>query len=257
MTQNDNIVNYPENGHTLPASGTTAPLQNVALCNRLLEQAMNRPSHLPGIVAFYGFSGLGKSISAAYVANKTRAFYIECKSTWTRKALLRAILKEMNIDPANTNYEMVDQIGEELTLSGRPLIVDEMDYLVEKKAVNVIMDIYEASNAAILLIGEENLPTKLRKLEKFHNRVLTWELAQPANLTDTKHLAKLYCKEVAIADDLLQRIQEASRGTVRRICVNLHRVQQVALSELGQDSITNAEWGKRELYTGEAPARRV
>jgi len=250
MNQTTNVAN-------LPPSGTTAPLQNVALCTRLLEQAMNRPGHLPGIVAFSGYSGLGKSISAAYAANKHRAHYVECKSTWTRKFLLQAILKEMGVSPANTIPEMVDQICEELVLSSRPLIVDEMDYLVDKKAVNVIMDIFEGSNAAILLIGEETLPTKLRKWERFHNRVLTWELAQPANLDDTKHLANLYCKEVTIADDLLQRIQEASRGTVRRICVNLHRVQQVALSELGQDSITKAEWGKRELYTGEAPARRA
>jgi len=250
MNQTTNVVN-------LPPSGTTAPLQNVALCTRLLQQAMNRPTHLPGIVSFYGPSGWGKSISAAYASNKHSAYYIECKSTWTRKALLQAILKEMGIAPASTNYAMVEQISEELTLSGRPLIVDEMDHIVEKKAVEVIRDIYEGSNAAILLIGEENLPTKLRKWERFHNRILAWEQAQPADLTDTKHLANLYCKEVKIADDLLQIIQKASRGAVRRICVNLHRVQQVALSELGQDSITKAQWGKRELYTGEAPVRRV
>ncbi len=250
MNQTNTVVN-------LPVSGTTAPLRNVALCTRLLEQAMNRPAHLPGMVSFSGPSGWGKSISAAYAANKHRAYYIECKSTWTRKALLQAILKEMGIAPASTIYDMVDQISEELVLSSRPLIVDEMDHIVEKKAVEVIRDIYEGSNAAILLIGEENLPTKLRKWERFHNRILTWELAQPANLTDTKHLANLYCKEVKIADDLLQRIQQASRGAVRRICVNLHRVQQVALSELGADSINKAQWGKRELYTGEAPARRV
>lgn len=237
-------------------SGTTAPLKNVALCNRLLETAMNRPAHLPGLVTFYGPSGWGKSFAAAYVANKHRAYYVECKSTWTRKAILTAILREMGIVPQTAIYEMTDQISEQLATSGRPLIIDEMDHIVEKKAVEVIRDIYEGSNAAILLIGEENVDTKLRKWERFHNRMLAWQPAQPADIADTKHLAKLYCKNVVIAEDLLAHIQKQSGGVVRRICVNLNLVEQTALS-MGMDEIDRKNWGNKDLYSGSAPHRRI
>lgn len=251
MTINPNVVNF-EAG----ISATTAPLKNVVLCTRLLQNAINRPAHLPGMVVFYAPSGWGKSVSAAYAANKFRAIYVECKSTWTKRALLEAILKEMGLKPAGTAYQMVDQISEQLALSGLPLIIDEMDHIVEKKAVEVIRDIYEGSNAPILMIGEEEIDIKLRKWERFHNRILEWQPAQPADLNDTKQLAALYCKDVTISDDLLNKITHDSLGITRRICVNLNKVQQYALNQ-GQDTINQKEWGNQPLYTGEAPRRRV
>lgn len=253
MTINPNVVNL---GDRVEASVTTAPLKNVMLCTRLLEQAMNRPAHLPGMVTFFGPSGWGKSFAAAFAANKYRAYYVECKSTWTKKALLLSLLKEMGIQPAKTNYDMVEQISQQLALSGLPLIIDEMDHIVEKKAVEVVRDIYEGSNAPILLIGEENIDTKLLKWERFHNRMLAWQGAQPADLEDTRQLSKLYCPDITIADDLLQKIQHESMGVARRICVNLNQVQQAAYSA-GTDEIDSRLWGNRSLYTGNAPRRKV
>lgn len=252
MTTNQTVVNLDAS----MSSATTAPLKNVALCTRLLQSAINRPVHLPGMVVFYGPSGWGKSFSAAYAANKFRAIYVECKSTWTKRALLEAILKEIGIKPGKTAYEMVDQISEQLALSGLPLIIDEMDHIVEKKAVEVIRDIYEGSNAPILMIGEEEIDVKLRKWERFHNRILQWQPAQPADLQDTKQLANLYCNDVEIADDLLNKITQDSLGITRRICVNLNLVQQAAINK-GKDTISLSEWGNTPLYTGDAPRRRT
>ena len=235
---------------------TTAPLTNVSLCMTALTRAVDRPSHLPGMVCFYGPSGWGKSTAAAYAANKQRAYYIECKSTWTRKAVLAAILKDMGIAPANTIYEMADQVCEQLASSMLPLIIDELDHLVNKQAVEIVRDIYEGSGAAILLIGEERLPEKLKRWERFHGRILDWVPAQPADLDDCRHLARLYCRAVTIKDDLLTAIYKASRGSARRVCVNLERVQDEAESN-GLAAINLADWGQREFFTGEAPVRRV
>lgn len=237
------------------ATTTVAPIQNVALCNLLLQQAINRPPHLPGMVCFHGPSGWGKSTAAAYAANKHSAYYIECKSTWTKKAVLIAILKEMGIQPATTIPEMADQVAEQLAKSGRPLIVDELDHLVDKKVVEIIRDIYEGSNAPILLIGEENIDIKLLKWERFHNRILAWQGAQPSTPADTKQLAALYIKDVDIADDLLEHICNESRGVTRRICVNLNLVRQEALN-MGMDAISRKEW-TGELYTGNPAKRKV
>jgi len=244
MSQNQEFVN------------TVAPLANVSLCVKALERAMERPSHLPGMVCFYGPSGWGKSTAAAYTANRHRAHYVECKSTWSRKATLLAILHEMGIQAPRTIYEMTDAICEQLARSGRPLIIDEMDHLVDKAAVEIIRDLYEGSGAAILLIGEERLPKKLERWERFHGRILDFVPAQPADLADTAHLARLYCRHVAIEDDLMAEIHKAAGGSVRRICVNLERIQEEALAQ-GLDSIGRADWGKRSLFTGHAPARRV
>lgn len=249
MASNGNIVNFP-------GGSTVAPIANVGRCMAALNRAMDRKAHLPGMVTFYGPSGWGKSTAAGYVANRYRAYYVEAKSSWTRKALLLSICKEMGIAPAKTIYELTDQISEQLALSGRPLIVDEMDHIVDRNAVEVVRDIYEGSNGAILLIGEERLPAKLKVWERFHGRILEWVPAQPASLEDAGHLAGLYCTDVAVEDDLLGQIHDLAHGSVRRICVNIDLVREEALKN-GWRYVDLDTWGNRELYTGEAPARRV
>ncbi len=236
---------------------TVAPLVNVSLCSGALDRVMERAAHLPGMVVFYGPSGYGKSTAAAYTANRTRAYYVECRSTWTRRATLAAILHEMGIAAPGGGriYEMTDAICEQLAKSGRPLIVDEMDHLVEKSAVELIRDLYEGSGAAILLIGEEMLPRKLERWERFHGRILEFVPAQPANMDDARHLARLYCGGLVIEDDLLSKIHSLARGSARRICVNLERVRSEAASN-GLNQIGLTQWGRRDLWTGEAPTRR-
>lgn len=236
--------------------GRWAGLQNIMLCSRALERAINREPNLPGIVSFTGPSGYGKSMAASYCANAHQGFYVECRSYFTRKAFAEAILTEMGIRPARTLAAMMNQAAENLDLSQRPLIIDEADYLVDNKCINLLRDLHEAGRATILLIGEEQLPRKLLALERFHNRVLVWELAQPANSDDTSKLSRYYCPGIEIDADLLARVRDVSRGVARRICVNLDMIrdhcQKTGLKTVGLEG-----WGKRALYSGDAPVRRT
>lgn len=235
---------------------TTAPLTNVSLCMQTLERAMNRSQHLPGMVCFCGPSGFGKSFSASYASNELKAYYIECKSSWTKKSLLEALAKEMGMMPENTIPKLTDQVAEQLVLSKRPLIIDEVDHLVDKKSVEIIRDIYESSQAAILLIGEEFMPNKLKKWERFHGRILDFVRAQPTSFNDAKALCQMYSGGVEITDDLLKEIHRIAQGSARRLCVNVDKVREVAMTQ-GLESMNKESWGTREFFTGEAPKRRV
>ncbi len=235
---------------------TVAPLANVTICMAALQRAIDRPAHLPGIITFFGYSGYGKSTAAAYTANKHNAYYVQCMSTWPKKAFLSAVLHEMDIEPVGSISDLTLLVAEQLVISQRPLIIDEMDYLADKKAAEVVQDIYEASGAAILLIGEEKLPNKLRKWERFHGRILDWVPAQPTNFDDAKHLHRLYCRNIKIKDDLLKRITQLAKGSARRVCVNIAKVEEFANTQ-GLKEVGLVEWGDRELFTGEAPKRRV
>jgi len=239
-----------------PIVNSIAPLTNVALCTSALEQAVSRPGSLPGLVGFYGPSGYGKSFAATYAANQYNAYHIACKESWTKKAFLQNILKEMSIKPANTIPQLADQVAEQLSLSGRPLIIDEFDYMVTKNNIEIVRDIYESSDAAILIIGEEQLETNLAAHERFHNRILKWVPAQPVNIDDAELLKNIYCPKIMIGDDLLKKILRAVKGCTRRLCVNLYNVQSFALDH-GHTHVSLTEWGQQPIYTGRAPERRV
>lgn len=233
-----------------------APLTNVGLLTSAINRAMLRPAGLPGLVVMHGPSGYGKSIAASFAANRHRAYYVECRDTWTKKAFLLAILREMSITPARTLSEMVDQIAEQLSRSSRPLIVDDVQYLLDKAAANILTDLYNASQGTIVLIGEERVPSALVKLERLHNRVLEWVPAQPAALEDLRELAESTYPNLSLADDLLADLNRQVRGCLRRVVVNLYQVHTQAQAA-GVNAMDLAGWGKRGWFTGEAPARRV
>jgi DNA transposition AAA+ family ATPase len=220
---------------------------------------MHRQESLPGMVVFHGPSGWGKSMAACYTAIRHNCFYIECRSTWTRKAILEAIVREMAMTPSHTTYGLTEQVSQRLALSGRPLIIDEMDHIVDKNAVEIVRDIYEGSGVPILMIGEERLPEKLTRWERFHGRILDFIGAQAADIEDAKVLAKFYAKDVECADDLLHALSDAARGSIRRICVNLAHIEEAVMSGGSGRALDLAGWmdlGKG-FWTGDAVTRRL
>ncbi|MBB3231738.1 AAA family ATPase [Halomonas stenophila] len=234
---------------------TIVPLTNVGLLAQAVESAASRPPELPGLVVMYGPSGYGKSLAAARSANLHRAYYVECRESWTKKAFLTAILREMGIIPTRTLSEMVDQVAEQLSRSGRPLIVDDVQYVIDKAAANVLTDIYNASQGTLILIGEERVPASMARLERLHNRVLEWVPAQPANLDDVRQLAESSYPDLEIDDDLLDTVVARVRGCLRRVAVNLYQIHSEALAN-GWNRVDLDTWGDREIHTGQPPARR-
>lgn len=239
-----------------PEAPNTAPLANVTLFAELAERVVSRNRNLPGMAVWYGPSGYGKTKSATYGANQFRAFYIECGSTWTQAKFCRALLGELGLPPKGTVADMVERAIGALKASRRPLIIDEFDHVVARKYVDLVREIHDQSGAAILLIGEELLPHKLQQFERFHNRVLDWQPAQPCDVRDASQLAQMFAPGIAIGADLLARIVTVSSGRPRRIAVNLDRVREYCELE-GLTAIDAARWGDRPLFSGEPPARRV
>lgn len=229
------------------------PLTNVGLLAGAIDRAMQRPIGLPGLVVMYGPSGLGKSVAAACSATQHRAYYVECRDTWTKKAFLLATLREMAISPALTLSQMVDQVAEQLSLSGRPLIVDDVQYLLDKSAANILTDLYNASQGTIVLIGEEGVSTSMAKLERLHNRVLEWVPAQAATLTDVKRLASASYPGLEMADDLLADLVKNVKGCLRRVAVNLYRVNSECTAR-GLRTVRLADWSAG-WFNGQPPRR--
>lgn len=235
-----------------------AQVSNVAVCYEALERVQSRHPSLPGIAVFYGRSGDGKSVAASYIANRLNAYYVQATSICTRKSFLESILREMTIPAAKTASEMLGQIAEELAKSGRPLIIDEFDHLISGSKVEMVRDIYESSQGTILVIGEEMLPKKLERWERFHGRVHSWVPAQPATANDAALLAKVYAPKVAIDDQVLAQLVGAVRGSTRRTCTNLEMLGQRAL-ECGMRSVAMGDIEQllpQGFITGQSPKPR-
>jgi DNA transposition AAA+ family ATPase len=234
-----------------------AALTNMDLCLQTMIAIQNVQDGGQRMALFAGPSGWGKTYGAAYTTAVTDAVYVAAKAVWTHKSLLEALARELGIQRvAKTTARILDQIIEHLARDRRPIIIDEMDYIVNRKSVDVIRDIYDATLVPVLMIGMEALPSRLKEWEQFDNRLLTTVLAQPASQEDGRKLRDLYCRQVAVSDDLADYITHACAGVARRIVTNLIAAQTFAIEQLDTMSIDRAAWGNRPLKTGELQIRR-
>jgi DNA transposition AAA+ family ATPase len=255
-------MNQMTSPHKMPevaASGgqSFAPLKNVVTMMGLVSALISRASNMPGLGAFYGYSGFGKTMAAIYAQNKHRgALRVEIGDSWTKKTLLRALLRESGImEPRGTVADMAELlIGRLAEPNHPPVFIDEADRLVDKGMIELVREIHEGSQVPIVLIGEEALPAKLAKSERTHNRVLEWAMAEPCDLDDARKLAAIVAPNVRIADDLVDHIRHVSDGRARRIVVNLHKAAAWAVVN-GLPTLDRASYAGA-YYTGSAPLRR-
>jgi DNA transposition AAA+ family ATPase len=245
MTTNDQLVK----------AHSTAILKNVTACMVLLDTLMNRPANLPGLGVFSGPSGDGKTMASQYAQNRLGATYIEFRHYWTTKNFCEFLLIELGENkPRGSLSRMMTQIINRLGDRPEcPLIIDEADKLVDKGGIELVRDIYETTQIPILLVGEELLPQKLAEFERVHNRVLEWALTQPCDLQDVKALGSLLCRDVVLADDLLEQIRTSTHGRARRIATTLHEVENFARNH-GLKTV-DAKGYLGRIITGEAPRR--
>lgn len=233
----------------------TLPTKNVALLMELVTRIRDRAQGLPGMGCFYGPTGFGKSMAVCFCAVSHQAYYVQMKSLWSRKYLLEMVLRQMNIEPARTMPPMLEQISRQLALSGRPLIIDEADIIVSKGMVELLRDIYESSQGTVIMVGEENLPGHLERIERVHGRMLDWVGAQPTDIEDARLFADLHCRGLQVSDCLLERILGAAHGSARYVCTNLAQVAEFARKNNLDALTTDTFTGK--LFTGQAPRRRA
>lgn len=247
MTQTQSTVHGP------------VAIKNVANFMAMVIRLQERDPHLPGLAVCSGYSGLGKTYASLYAQNKTNAIRVEVGDSWTRRTLLRAILKELGEQHVKERLPIAELAGMVIERMGddprRPLFVDEADKLVDRNMIEIVREVHEHTGAPIVLIGEERLPAKLLTVERVHNRVLDWFQAQPCDFEDARELAKAFCPKLIVEDELLKHLVAMSGGRARRIVVNLARGAELARNksakQLGLDL-----WGKTPVYTGEPPTIR-
>ncbi|WP_423197419.1 AAA+ ATPase domain-containing protein [Cupriavidus sp. H19C3] len=255
MAKNPNNIKPTTGAH--PAG--VAHIATLDLVAATLERLDGRRSGLPGIAVLHGPAGWGKTFATNVLANELRAYYVQWRSAWRSKTLLEKILFEMGVKQhgRETVPKLLDMVCEQLSTSRRTLILDEFDYATKNDTlIELTRDIYEGSQGSLLLVGEELLPKKLEKWERFHSRVLTWAPAQPVTVDDAAKLANIYAPGLQIDDAVFERLVDLAKGSVRRVSVNLTQMHEHSLTH-GVDEFSMAEFEQVSIYTGRSPERRL
>ncbi|MEL6586791.1 MAG: ATP-binding protein [Pseudomonadota bacterium] len=236
---------------------SVAPLRTVHELGTLITRLQNRAPGLAGMGCLSGWSGFGKTSAALWATNRFGCVNVQVQSSWSAKFFCERVLIELGERaPRGTVGSMVSQITEMLAIRDTPLLIDEADYLMKKRAIEIVRDIYEGSQVPVILIGEEKMPVKLAQWDRIHNRVGGWAQAQEALLEEVHLLARIYAPGIEIDDALAKLIHKGSRKNFRRICTNLSELREISLV-LNKTFLTREDWGDREVFAGVHPDARA
>lgn len=122
---------------------------------------------------FFGAPGTGKSEVGQWYAAKESVPYIRAKDISSRRSLLSNIVAELGEAPSYTSAALFDQVVEELISRPKPIIIDEVDYLVRGGAVEILRDINDMTNTPVIMLGMEHIDKKLKRFRHLYDRFTT------------------------------------------------------------------------------------
>ena len=232
---------------------TIAKVKNVVRLEDAYAALEARAHGLDGMGLVYGPTGAGKTTAVAWHIVRTRGVYLRALACWTPSDLLASICAELRLDAHGRNAVMFARIAQALSASDRAVYVDEADHLLPHlRMLETLRDIHDIAGAPVILIGMAGIERRLQAREQLLGRVSQWVEFLPADLEDARTLADSVA-EVDIADDLLAYLHAQARGSMRRMTIGIHRIEQAARAA-GVERIDRRAWGKRELLLGRGDA---
>lgn len=208
------------------------------------ETLRTRSPGVPGIGLVWGATGAGKTTAAHWWALRVNAVYLRAVATWTPSSMLGALMRELDSQPLGTCAAMLEHVVQELAVRERPVVVDEADYLTSsKKLIETLRDLHDLSNVPVILIGMADFRRKVVHREQLAGRVAQWVEFRPCDVEDARIIADTVC-EVHVAEDLLQQLHVATRGSVRDMVVGLQLIESWGRRH-GKDKVAAKDWGRR------------
>lgn len=145
--------------------------QNVKNFIAIMDKLQNRPQGVPGMALVYGEPGLGKTQTAVWWAVHNNAVFIRSTNLMSGRWLLEELVEELGEVPYYRSADLFKQVIRQLSEEPRPIIVDEIDYLIsDSKAIETLRDIYDKTNNPIIMMGMGLADKKLMRYRHLYDR---------------------------------------------------------------------------------------
>lgn len=232
------------------------PVTNVTRLAEAGDALLNRAPGMPGMGLCFGPSGYGKTTAIAWLATRQHGVFVRARATSTPTSLLETICRELNIAASNRLSRTVDALVDKLAETGRPLFVDEADYVVaQQRLADTLRDLHDLSSVPVILIGMAGIDRKISTSPQLSGRIAQWVEFQPASVEDAKLLTRELC-EIGVADDLVAELHGRANGSMRNIVVGLGKIEQYARSR-STGKVALADWPRgADFFLGAGPRQK-
>jgi len=232
---------------------TIVPTTNVLAANQMLDSLRSASAGEEKMGLIHGEPGLGKTTAVTHLTQKTNGVFLRARVSWTVRSMLQSIQRELEQEPGHFSDQMVEQVVQGFVEQPepRPLIIDEADYLLRQiDMLDALRDIYDSLQGyiPIILVMMKEAPRKIRskpRLSRFKRRITQWVEFEPISLEDVQVTAEQMA-EVAIGDDLLERVHKETGGNMGRVVIALAKIEQFGKAN-DLETVGLAEYGDRSL----------
>lgn len=192
--------------------------KNVKNFVSLMDKLKKLPPNIPKLALVFGEHGLGKSQTILWWANKNDAVYIRSNQGMTSRWLLSEIADELGESPFWHTQETFNMIENHLRQNPKIIIVDEVDYLIEKNTIETLRDLHDRTNCPIVLVGMGSVDKKLARYKHIEDRIFEKLRFEHFDKSDVNEIIKELC-ELDFSDEAIEYL--ASRTNQFRQLIKL------------------------------------
>lgn len=145
--------------------------KNVKRFAALMAELKNLPPNIPKMALVYGEPGLGKSETITKWAFKNDCVYVRANQGMTTRWLLSEIAEELDIEPYWHIDDTFNEIEKALIQNHKTIIIDEVDYLIEKKTIETLRDLHDRTACPMVLVGMGMIDKKLSRYPHLYDRI--------------------------------------------------------------------------------------
>lgn len=228
-----------------------AIVKNVLNLRAAYNALAERDHGVEGMGLVYGFTGAGKTTAISWMVNQVNGVYVRALRAWTLNTMLGALMIELGAAPLQRgSAPMVYHIVKRLVESGRPLFIDELDYLIgnrhELAMLESLRDIHDLSKAPVFLIGMSGTEKRLVHRPQIARRITQPVEFLPADADDARTLTETVC-EIEVKDDLLADLHTQAKGSVGLMVNGLSKIEALAKANSWK-TIDRDRWGNRQFF---------
>ena len=162
--------------------------KNVKQFVSLMDELQKVPPNIPKMALVYGEHGLGKSQTIQWWADKNDSVYVRATQGMTSRWLLSEIAEELGEEAFYHSQETFTLIENNLRLNNKVIIVDEVDYLIDKSIIETLRDLHDKTGCPVVLVGMGAVDKKLARYPHLMDRIYKKLKFEKFNSDDIKEI---------------------------------------------------------------------
>ena len=145
--------------------------KNVKQLVSLMDELNKLPNNIPKLALVYGEHGLGKSQAIQWWADKNDCVYVRANQGMTSRWLLTDIAEELGAEAFWHAQDTFAIIEETLKYKPKTIIIDEVDYLIDKHIIETLRDLHDRTSCPVVLVGMAHIKQKLSRFPHLCDRI--------------------------------------------------------------------------------------